>query len=89
MRKIMPVTRRVLGDDDIIMLRMRMNYATALCTDAGATLGDLREAVTTLVEINPIARRVLGGAHPPTVDIERDLRVVRAEEQRLASVARE
>ena len=30
----------------------------------GATLDDLREAVTTLEEIEPSARRVLGGAHP-------------------------
>ena len=30
----------------------------------GATLDDLREAVTTLEDTERIARRVLGGAHP-------------------------
>ena len=32
--------------------------------DAGATLNDLREAVTTLEDTERIARRVMGGAHP-------------------------
>ena len=48
-----------------------------LCTDANATLGDLREAVTTLEETARTARRVLGGAHPLTADIERYLRLAR------------
>jgi len=50
----------------------------ALYDDPGATLGDLREAVATLEEIEPTARRVLGGAHPLTVDIEDDLQKERA-----------
>ena len=53
-------------------------YGETLYTDNGATLDDLREAVTTLEEIERIARRVLGGAHPLTVDIERSLRRARA-----------
>ena len=46
--------------------------------DPCATLDDLREAVTTLEETELLARRVLGGVHPLTVDIERELRSVRA-----------
>ena len=46
--------------------------------DAGATLDHIREAVTTLEDTDRIARRVLGGAHPTTVGIERDLRKSRA-----------
>ena len=34
--------------------------------DPGATLDDLRKAVDTLEEIERIARRVFGGAHPTT-----------------------
>ena len=56
---------------------MRWTYALALYKGDGATLGDLREAVTTLEDSERIARRVLGGAHPTTVDIERDLRAAR------------
>ena len=40
----------------------------------GATLDDLREAVTTLEDTARIAQRVLGGAHPITAVIEDFLR---------------
>ena len=78
LRKTMPVARRVLGDDDISTLRMRMNYGRALYEDPCATLDDLRKAVTTLEEIEPIVRRVLGGAHPVSEAIETSLRNARA-----------
>ena len=57
---------------------MRSNYAIALCKDDRATLDDLREAVTTLEDTERTARRVLGGAHPTTVDIGTILRDARA-----------
>ena len=57
---------------------MRRTYAQALYHDPGATLDDLREAMTTLEEIERIARRVLGGANPNTTAIERALRAARA-----------
>ena len=53
-------------------------YARALYEDDGATLDDLREAVTTLEEAGRIARRVLGGAHPLTTGIDGDLQKARA-----------
>ena len=46
--------------------------------DPSATLDDAREAFTTIEEIYPTARRVLGGAHPLTVDIEGDLQKAQA-----------
>jgi hypothetical protein len=52
--------------------------ARTIYKDTGATLDDLREAVTTLAEIEPSARRVLGGAHPTTAGIEDNLRYSRA-----------
>ena len=78
MRKTMPVARRVLGESHDLTLMMRWKYATALYIDDGATLDDLREAVTTLEETEQTARRVLGGAHPVTGRIEDDLRKARA-----------
>ena len=57
---------------------MRWAYAAALCNDPGATLDDLREAVTTLEDTKRIALRVLGGAHPTTAGIEKSLREARA-----------
>ena len=74
----MPVARDVLGKNHYLTLKMRWIYAMALYMDASATLDDLREAVTTLEDTERIARRVLGGAHPLTVDIERGLGNARA-----------
>ena len=50
----------------------------ALYKDAAATLDDLRESVTTLEDAERIMRRVLGGAHPTTVDIGTSLQYARA-----------
>jgi hypothetical protein len=55
------------------MLKMRGSYAEALYRADGATPADLHEAVTTLEEIEPTARRVLGSAHPYAAQIEREL----------------
>ena len=57
---------------------MRSNYAEAFCRDNGATLDELREAVTTLEETRRVARRVLGGAHPVAGEIEENLLLARA-----------
>jgi len=70
LRKTMPVARRVLSDSNETTLNMRASYANALYRDPAATLGDLREAVTTLEETERTARRVLGGAHPLAMHIE-------------------
>ena len=53
---------------------MITNYAIALSRDTGATLDDLREAVTMLEEAERTGRRVLGNAHPMVLGIEKDLR---------------
>ena len=78
LRKTVPVARRVLGDDDLITISMRRNYAMMLYKDASATLNDLREAVATLEDVERTARRVLGGAHPTTSNVEKNLRAARA-----------
>ena len=78
MRKMMPVAQRVLGERARLTLKSRWMYARALYKDPAATLDDLREAVTTLEDAEPIVRRVLGGAHPLTVDIEDYLQNARA-----------
>ena len=60
------------------MFQLRQLYGRVLYRDDGATLDDLREAVTTLEEIGRIAQRVLGGGHPTTKDIEGDVERSRA-----------
>ncbi len=74
MRETIPVARRVFGESHEIMLWMRWTYARALYRDDGATLSDLREAVTTLEDTKRITRRVFGSAHPLTTRIKKALR---------------
>ena len=57
---------------------LRKIYGDSLCRADGATLDDVREAVETLEDTERTARRVLGGAHPHTVDMEQSLRKARA-----------
>ena len=78
MRKTIPKARRIFGENGIDTLKMRVVYAQLLYKDDGGTLDDLREAVRTLEDMAPTARRVLGGAHPLTMDIETCLRSARA-----------
>ena len=78
LRKTLPVARRVLGENHENTLRARGAYALALYRDAGATLDDLREAVTTIEEIERTARRAFGGGHPNVAGIGHQLREARA-----------
>ena len=78
LRKTTPVARRAIGESHELTLKLRRNYAMALYKGDGATLSDLRLAVNTLEEIERIARRVFGGAHPLTTGIEGYLRNARA-----------
>ena len=71
-----PFVPQLSSDDDVRYIPSK--YATTLCTADGATLDDFHEAVTTLEETARAARRVLGGANPTTVEIERALRKSRA-----------
>ena len=57
---------------------MKKIYADSLYKDPTATLDDLREAVTMLEDTERTARRVLGIAHPLTVELEDGLRDARA-----------
>ena len=74
----MPAARRVLGENNAMTLCFRKMNAMALYEDAGATLNDLREAATTLEDLERTARRVLGGAHPRIREFEAALRAARA-----------
>ena len=78
LRKMIAVAQRVLGENKDLTLRMRLGYAAAIYRDPGATLEDLREAVTTLEETERAARRVLGGAHPTTAGTGEVLQEARA-----------
>ena len=78
LRKTMPAARRVLGKGHMTTLKMRKIYAKALYNDTSVTLDDLREAVTTLEDLERTTRRMLGGEHPFTLNTEGNLRNARA-----------
>ena len=78
MRKMIPVSRRVLGEVHRITLTTRYCYGEALYANPGATLDDLREAVATLEDTERTVRRVFGNAHPLTVANEEGVRESRA-----------
>ena len=73
-----PVARRVLGESHDTTLTIRSLYAEALCRDPGATLDDICEAVATLEDTERIAGGVLGGTHPVTTVIEKNLKEARS-----------
>ena len=85
-RKILPVTRRVCGENHEGTLKARLVYGETLYRDPSATLDDFREAVNTLEDTEQTARRVLGGAHPTTGLIERSLHRARAALRRRGDV---
>ena len=75
---MIPVARRVLGESHINTVQMKKTYAQSIYRDDGATLDDLREAVSTLEDLERTARRVLGCAHPAVMGIQQSLRKSRA-----------
>ena len=78
LKKMIPAAQRVLGASHEFMFRMMGCYGQALYRDDGATLDDLREAVTAFEDTARIARRTFGGAHPLATQIEESLQDARA-----------
>ena len=78
LRKSIPVARRVHGESSKALTIMRWIYGEALYRDRSATLDDLHEAVATFEEIQPTARRTLGGEHKIVREIEKSLKISRA-----------
>ena len=70
LQEVIPMARRVLGETNITTLRLRWLYVVALYKDDSATLADVQEAVTTLETIANSWNRVLGPAHPDTLNVQ-------------------
>ena len=78
LRKTILVAQRVQGKTDARTLKLQATHATALYSDDGATLDDVREAVMTLAETASTMRRVLADAHPNVAVVQATLRESRA-----------
>jgi hypothetical protein len=72
--RTLPVARRVFGESHDLTLKLTWHYAVVLYRDPNATLDDNIESVNRLEDAERIARRVLGGAHPFTLEIGKFLR---------------
>ena len=70
MSDMIPISRRVLGPEGDLTLKLRGLYAKALSAGFRA---DVCQAVTELEEIGRIARRRYGASHPQTGLIQRAL----------------
>ena len=78
LRKSIRVARRVLGENHTLTLTSTSLFAQTILHNPGATLDDIREAINTLEEMEPISRRALGIAHPLAVNIQSELQKARA-----------
>ena len=78
LRKSIRVAQRILGGNHELTLKIRWAYAVALCNDPSAKLDDHRESLEMLEDLERTARRVFGGEHPFTGELEDSLREVRA-----------
>ena len=68
-----------LAHDAPRCVRCKLRYCNAACQqDPAATLDDFSEAVMTLEDSGRIARRVFGGAHPLTEELEKGLQDAQA-----------
>ena len=74
--KSVPAARSTYGDEHECTLKLRSQYCTALFAAPGSTLGDQKEAESTLKEIAPVAQRVLGPIHPTTRDVANTLSLI-------------
>ncbi len=68
---------RAAGAAVSLCLARRAREGRAVGSEAPERIDDLREAVLKHEELERTARRVLGGAHPTTTGIEKDLRNAR------------
>mgnify|MGYP006217895773 CR=1 FL=1 len=85
LRKLVGRARRALEPEDITTFRLRRAYAEALYSDGASPVRDVREAVTTLEELDKAARRIYGEDNPFREHIRRSLEEAR---KKLADVDR-
>ena len=67
----------MLGPEHINTLRLRRAYADSYFSDDAASAHELREAVTTLEELDALARRVYGEGHAYRLNIYASLKTAR------------
>ena len=77
LRKVLPLSRRVQGDDDLQTLKMQLTYGDCLATALDATPEDFLEAEKLLDTVERRYRRIFGENHPFTTQCQDRLRRAR------------
>ena len=73
LRKVIPVARRVLGNEHDLTLSLCEDLSRATLLDGESSAEKKREALRTLEDTLGIMRRVLGPQHPDTQRAQADL----------------
>ena len=73
LRKVIPLSRRVQGEDHFYTLKMQWTYGDVLSTAPDATREDCLEAEKLLEKVFGRYRRMLGENHPYTKTCESQL----------------
>ena len=76
LRKVIPVARRVLGNEHDVTLSLREDLSRATL-DGESSAEEKREALQMLEDTVAVMRRVLGPAHPDTVNAQEKLEIYR------------
>ena len=78
LRKVTPVSQRVLGTEDEQTLSLREDFARAIL-GGESSAEEKREAVRALEDAVSVMRRVLGPQHPETKRVQSNLEIYRGE----------
>ena len=73
LRKVIPLSRRVQGEDHFYTLKMQWTYGDVLSSAPGATREDCLEAEKILEKVFGRYKRMLGENHPYTKTCESQL----------------
>ena len=77
LRKVIPVARRVLGNEHNLTLSLCEDLSRATLLDGDSSAEEVREAVRALEDTLGVWRRVLGPQHPNTQRVQQNLEAYR------------
>ena len=77
LREVIPVARRVLGNEHNLTLSLCEDLSRATLLDVESSANENREAVRALEDTLGVMRRVLGPQHPDTQRVQQNLEAYR------------
>ena len=77
LREVIPVARRVLGNEHTSTLSLCEDLSRATILDVECSANERREAIRTVEDTLGVMRRVLGPQHPDTKRVQQNLEAYR------------